>query len=140
MIMVPGRDRRADVAGRARWRRGGGPDPATAALLVLGLGPGPERWLTPEAADALADVDHVVGYRPYLDRVPHRARAEQARVAATPWSWSGRASALDLARAGERVAVVSGGDAGVFGMAAAVFEAAEDPAYADGRDRGAARR
>ena len=39
--------------------------------------------------------------------------------------------ALDLARSGERVAVVSGGDAGVFGMAAAVFEAADDPAYAD---------
>ena len=38
--------------------------------------------------------------------------------------------ALDLALAGERVAVVSGGDAGVFGMAAAVFEAAEDPTYA----------
>ncbi|MGB6041102.1 MAG: precorrin-3B C(17)-methyltransferase, partial [Gordonia sp. (in: high G+C Gram-positive bacteria)] len=37
--------------------------------------------------------------------------------------------ALDLAKAGEKVAVVSGGDAGVFGMAAAVFEAAEDPAY-----------
>ena len=32
---------------------------------------------------------------------------------------------------GERVAVVSGGDAGIFGMAAAVFEAAEDEAYAD---------
>ena len=41
--------------------------------------------------------------------------------------------ALDLALAGERVAVVSGGDAGVFGMAAAVFEAAEDPAYASVR-------
>ena len=38
--------------------------------------------------------------------------------------------ALDLALRGERVAVVSGGDAGVFGMASAVFEAAEDPAYA----------
>jgi precorrin-2 C20-methyltransferase/precorrin-3B C17-methyltransferase len=39
--------------------------------------------------------------------------------------------ALELAKAGNRVAVVSGGDAGVFGMAAAVFEAAEDPAYAN---------
>ena len=37
--------------------------------------------------------------------------------------------ALDLARKGERVAVVSGGDAGVFGMASAVFEAADDPMY-----------
>jgi precorrin-2 C20-methyltransferase/precorrin-3B C17-methyltransferase len=37
--------------------------------------------------------------------------------------------ALELAAAGERVAVVSGGDAGVFGMASAVFEAADDPRY-----------
>src|SRR5699024_6923554 len=36
---------------------------------------------------------------------------------------------LELAAAGERVAVVSGGDAGVFGMASAVFEAAEDPRH-----------
>ena len=40
--------------------------------------------------------------------------------------------ALGLARGGERVAVVSGGDAGVFGMASAVFEAVDaDPALAD---------
>ncbi len=39
--------------------------------------------------------------------------------------------ALDLARSGERVAVVSGGDAGVFGMASAVFEAARRAGYAE---------
>jgi precorrin-2 C20-methyltransferase/precorrin-3B C17-methyltransferase len=105
-------------------------DTAAAELLVVGLGPGPDHWLTPEASAVLAEVDHVVGYAPYVARVPQRAgltrhasgntvEVERARVA------------LDLARAGERVAVVSGGDAGVFGMAAAVFEAAEDPAYAD---------
>lgn len=38
--------------------------------------------------------------------------------------------ALDLALSGEKVAVVSGGDAGVFGMASAVFEAAQDEKYA----------
>lgn len=99
-------------------------------LLVVGLGPGPGRWLTPEVSAALAEVDHVVGYAPYVARVPQRpgltrhasgntVEVDRARVA------------LDLAKAGERVAVVSGGDAGVFGMAAAVFEAADDPAYAD---------
>jgi precorrin-2 C20-methyltransferase/precorrin-3B C17-methyltransferase len=36
---------------------------------------------------------------------------------------------LELALDGARVAVVSGGDAGVFGMAAAVFEAAQDPRF-----------
>ena len=50
MIMVPGRDRRADWAGRRRVR-GRGPDrTATAELLVLGLGPGGDRWFTTEAA------------------------------------------------------------------------------------------
>ena len=66
-------------------------------------------------------------------------RPDPARVAATPSSWTGPGSRSTWPCAGERVAVVSGGDAGVFGMASAVFEAAEDPAYADVRDPGAAR-
>ncbi|ARQ71045.1 precorrin-2 C(20)-methyltransferase [Streptomyces marincola] len=106
------------------------PSAGPAELLVVGLGPGPGEWLTPEANAALASVDHVVGYRAYVDRVPQRAGL--ARHASGNTVEVDRARfALGLARDGERVAVVSGGDAGVFGMAAAVFEAAEDPAYAD---------
>ncbi len=101
-----------------------------AELLVVGLGPGPDHWLTPEASAVLADVDHVVGYGPYVDRVPQRAGLTRHPSGNTVEVDRAR-RALDLAQAGERVAVVSGGDAGVFGMAAAVFEAAEDPAYAD---------
>lgn len=105
-------------------------DVAPAELLVVGLGPGPEGWLTPEVNAALADVDHVVGYAPYVNRVPQRAGL--TRHASGNTVEVDRAGfALDLAKRGEKVAVVSGGDAGVFGMAAAVFEAAEDPAYAD---------
>lgn len=100
-----------------------------AELLVVGLGPGPDHWLTPEASAALAEVEHVVGYAPYVDRVPQRAGLQRHASGNTVEVDRAR-FALDLARAGERVAVVSGGDAGVFGMAAAVFEAAEDPAYA----------
>lgn len=134
-IVVPGRDRRADNGGRA--------DPAVqpsddvtadgGVLLVVGLGPGPDRWLTPEAADALAEVEHVVGYGPYVDRVPPRPGLQRHASGNTVELDRAR-HALDLARAGERVAVVSGGDAGVFGMAAAVFEAvAADSRYADVR-------
>jgi precorrin-2 C20-methyltransferase/precorrin-3B C17-methyltransferase len=133
LILVPGRDRRADTAGRARMS----PEPVEGAstgsarinqLFVVGLGPGPDRWLTPEVSAALATVDHVVGYGPYLDRVPDRPGLTKHASGNTVELDRAR-FALDLARAGERVAVVSGGDAGVFGMAAAVFEAAEDPAY-----------
>ncbi|GAB6985590.1 precorrin-2 C(20)-methyltransferase [Nocardioides pyridinolyticus] len=101
-----------------------------AELLVVGLGPGPDGWVTPEVSSALAHVDHVVGYGPYVDRVPDRAGLTKHSSGNTVEVDRAR-HALSLAQAGERVAVVSGGDAGVFGMAAAVFEAAEDPAYAD---------
>ena len=101
-----------------------------AELLVVGLGPGPDAWLTPEASEALARVSHVVGYGPYVDRVPQRAGLTRHCSGNTVETDRAR-HALDLARSGEEVAVVSGGDAGVFGMAAAVFEAAEDTAYAE---------
>ena len=101
-----------------------------AELLIVGLGPGPDAWLTPEASEALAQVSHVVGYGPYVERVPQRAGLTRHASGNTVEVDRAR-HALDLARSGEKVAVVSGGDAGVFGMAAAVFETAEDPAYAD---------
>lgn len=107
---------------------------SSAELFVVGLGPGPEEWLTPEASAALEAVDHVVGYGPYVDRVPQRVGLVRHASGNTVEVDRAR-HALELAKAGERVAVVSGGDAGVFGMAAAVFEAAEDPSYAEVRIR-----
>lgn len=101
-----------------------------AELLVVGLGPGPDRWLTPEVSEALAGVQHVIGYAPYVDRVPQREGLTRHSSGNTVEVDRARL-ALDLALGGERVAVVSGGDAGVFGMASAVFEAAEDETYAD---------
>jgi precorrin-2 C20-methyltransferase/precorrin-3B C17-methyltransferase len=101
-----------------------------AELLVVGLGPGPDCWLTPEAAGALAGVDHVFGYAPYVARVPQRPGLTRHPSGNTV-ELDRATEALDLALGGARVAVVSGGDAGVFGMAAAVFEAAEDPRFAD---------
>jgi precorrin-2 C20-methyltransferase/precorrin-3B C17-methyltransferase len=101
-----------------------------ARLLVLGLGPGPANWITPEVSAALAEVDHVVGYGPYLDRVPVRPGLQRHASGNTVELDRARL-ALELALRGERVAVVSGGDAGVFGMAAAVFEAADAGPYED---------
>jgi precorrin-2 C20-methyltransferase/precorrin-3B C17-methyltransferase len=103
--------------------------PQPRELLVVGLGPGPDRWVTPEVTAALAEVDHVVGYAPYVNRVPQRAGLTR-HASGNSVELDRARFALGLALRGERVAVVSGGDAGVFGMAAAVFEAAEDPAYA----------
>lgn len=104
--------------------------PGEAGVLVMGLGPGPDGWLTPEVRAALEEVDHVVGYGPYLNRIPQRQGLTR-HASGNTVEVDRAAFALDLARQGKRVAVVSGGDAGIFGMASAVFEAAEDPQYAD---------
>jgi len=113
------------------------PSPATvstgagsAELLVIGLGPGPDGWMTPEAATALAEVQHVVGYAPYVARVPQR-EGLQRHASGNAVEVDRARFALDLALRGESVAVVSGGDAGVFGMASAVFEAADDERFAE---------
>ncbi|UIJ35195.1 precorrin-2 C(20)-methyltransferase [Allobranchiibius sp. GilTou73] len=133
IVIVPGQDRRADAAGRASAE----PVPpvvasTTGTVHVVGLGPGPDRWLTPEASAILAEVDHVVGYAPYVERVPQRVGLTRHASGNTVEVDRAR-DALELAAAGDDVAVVSGGDAGVFGMAAAVFEAAEagGTAYAE---------
>lgn len=94
------------------------------ALTIVGLGPGTPDWITPAAQTALDAATDIIGYGPYLDRVPERPgrikHASDNRVEVE------RAShALRLAAEGRKVAVVSGGDPGVFAMAAAVFEALE---------------
>ena len=103
----------------------------TGRLTVIGTGPGDPALLAPRAAEALADATDLVGYGPYLDRVT--LRPGQARHASDNRVELDRARhALALATQGRRVAVVSGGDAGVFGMAAAVFEAVDaQPEHAD---------
>lgn len=121
---------RATTDAGARATTGPGSDArgSTAAspgtVHVVGLGPGPEGWLSPEASEILATVTHVTGYAPYVARVPQREGLVRLPSGNTVEVERAR-HALELALAGHDVAVVSGGDPGVFGMAAAVFEAAE---------------
>ena len=133
MIVVPGRTagptpRTPRRTGRATERRPAADGPR-AARRRPGPRPGPvahpggrrRRWPTSTTSSATARTSTGCPQREGLQRHAsgNTVEVDRARVA------------LDLALAGERVAVVSGGDAGVFGMAAAVFEAAAGPAYAD---------
>jgi precorrin-2 C20-methyltransferase / precorrin-3B C17-methyltransferase len=96
----------------------------------VGLGPAGRDWLTPEVQAELAAADELVGYTTYLNRVP--ANPRQRRHASDNQVESERAAfALDLAKRGSRVAVVSSGDPGVFAMASAVLEMAGDEQWRD---------
>jgi precorrin-2 C20-methyltransferase/precorrin-3B C17-methyltransferase len=97
----------------------------TGELAVVGLGPAGPDWLTPEAHAALSRAEVLVGYGPYLSRVPAR-RGQERRASDNRVELDRAREALDLALAGSRVAVVSSGDPGIFAMAAAVYEAIED--------------
>ena len=91
-------------------------------LRVVGLGPAGAEWRTPEVEDALGTAQHIIGYHSYLRRISPPPGA--ALHGSDNGDELGRARhALELTQGGARVVVVSGGDAGVFGMAAAVFEA-----------------
>ncbi len=93
-------------------------------LVVVGLGPGAPEQMTPEAAQALSEADALFGYGPYLDRVVLRA-GQVCHASDNREELSRAGAALEHAAAGARVAMVSGGDPGVFAMAAAVCEAIE---------------
>jgi precorrin-3B C17-methyltransferase / cobalt-factor III methyltransferase len=91
------------------------------SLAIIGIGPGGDRYLTREADEALGSAEALYGYGPYLDRVP--ARVGQTRHASDNREEAARAkAALHHAAQGARVAIVSGGDPGVFAMAASVCE------------------
>ena len=101
------------------------------SLTVVGTGPGKAELMTPATRAVLDRASDLVGYGPYLDRIP-ATRADQQRHASDNRVELDRARhALSLAAAGRQVVVVSGGDPGVFAMASAVFEAVEhgDPAW-----------
>ncbi len=96
----------------------------TGRLVIVGLGPGDVAMRTPQVDAALAGATDLIGYGPYLQRV--EAAPDAVRHASDNREELDRARhALTLAAAGRRVAVVSSGDAGVFAMASAVFEAIE---------------
>ena len=96
----------------------------TGRLSIVGLGPGAPGLMAPDAQAALAQATDILGYQPYVARIParpglrlhpsdNREELDRAR------------HAIALAQGGARVVVVSSGDPGVFAMAAAVFEALE---------------
>src|SRR5262249_42878552 len=97
-------------------------DAMSGTLYVVGIGPGAAEHCTPAALDAIKDAELVVGYRTYIGLVKHLLdRKEVVQTGMTEEIGRARA-AVERARDGGRVALISSGDAGVYGMAGLVFE------------------
>jgi cobalt-precorrin 5A hydrolase / precorrin-3B C17-methyltransferase len=124
-LVVPRRQSRGATCAVAR-----APAPLDAAALgrprgrlaVVGIGPGDAAWRTPEASALLAAAEDVVGYALYLDLLGRTIAGKRRHDSAIGQETERVRLALDLAAAGGSVALVSSGDAGIYGLAALVFE------------------
>ena len=118
LAMVAGSGSRARLPQAAPAAEGAG------TVAVIGLGPGDTAWMTPQSRRELAAATDLIGYGPYLDRVP--LADGQRRHPSDNTDEPARARlACSLAEQGRSVAVVSSGDPGVFAMATAVLEEAK---------------
>lgn len=93
---------------------------------MVGLGPGDAGLLAPMARQAIEAARVVVGYGTYLDLVPPELVAGKDVIRTGMTGEVARCeAAVARALAGDDTAVVSGGDAGVYGMAGLVLEILE---------------
>ena len=101
---------------------GGG---STGVLSVVGTGPGALDYLTPAARNELEQADVVVGYKTYLSLVAPLIKEKTIVASAMMQEVDRVKQALEQAELGKRVALVSGGDPGIYAMAGLVYEIAE---------------
>ena len=100
--------------GRARGR-----------LAVVGIGPGAEAWRTPEATNALARADEVVGYGLYLDLVGGLIAGKKRHGPGLGEEEERVRTALELAAHGRSIALTCSGDPGIYALATLVFQLME---------------
>jgi len=89
---------------------------------VVSLGPGFPDYIIPQAKAALDAAQVVAGYRTYIDLLAPLLSHQEVLASGMKAEVKRCQAAIDRARAGQRVALVSSGDAGIYGMAGLVLE------------------
>lgn len=98
-------------------------------IYVIGLGPGGKQDMTYRAVDALHECDVIAGYTTYIDLIKADFADKEFIVTGMRKETERCKAAVETARQGKTVAMVSSGDAGIYGMAGIMYEVAE--AYED---------
>jgi len=100
------------------------PDPIkkTGKIMLVGLGPGSNDHLTARARAAIAEADTIIGYVTYIRLVADLVVGKEVIKKSMTEELDRAIESLDRARLGKKVALISSGDAGVYGMAGPTFE------------------
>ncbi|NML16009.1 precorrin-3B C(17)-methyltransferase [Azohydromonas caseinilytica] len=91
-------------------------------IMLVGIGPGSVEHMTQRARDAIAEADVVVGYVTYIKLVADLLDGKEVVRKGMTEELDRAVHALEAARAGKKVALISSGDAGVYGMAGPTYE------------------
>lgn len=102
-----------------------------ASLYIIGSGPGAVEHLTDAARQAIAASTVIVGYDSYIEQIRPLIQDRQTVATGMMREVERCREAIHRARQGETVCLVSGGDAGIYGMAGLVFELLESETTAD---------
>ncbi len=94
-------------------------------IYVVGIGPGGSEYMTPQALACIEDSDVIVGYTVYVDLIKDLCEGKTVRETGMKKEVDRCKIALDYAVKGKKVAFISSGDAGVYGMAGVMSEVAE---------------
>lgn len=91
-------------------------------VLVIGFGPGSFKHMTNRAQEAIEESDYIIGYKTYVDLIQGLLTDQEMISTGMSEEVSRAQAAVRLAEEGKKVAVISSGDAGVYGMAGLVYE------------------
>lgn len=91
-------------------------------LLVIGFGPGSFEHITKRAQEAIEESDCVIGYKTYVELIRNLLSNQEIISTGMSEEVTRAQAAVRLAEEGKKVAVISSGDAGVYGMAGLVYE------------------
>lgn len=97
-----------------------------AKLYVIGIGPGGEAHFTQALEEALKEAEVIVGYTPYIDYLGERVLGKEVYSTGMKSEIERCQEAIDQAVAGKTTAIVSTGDAGLYGMAGPILEMAPE--------------
>ena len=97
--------------------------PSTGEIHVIGSGPGDISYLTNDARKALSKCSIWIGYKMYLDLLKPLTRKDQVLIESNLTEERERCEkAIKLAEEGIKVALISSGDSGIYGMAGLLLE------------------
>ncbi|NLY20312.1 MAG: precorrin-3B C(17)-methyltransferase [Tissierellia bacterium] len=97
-----------------------------AKLYVVGIGPGAVENMTLRAVETIKKCDVIVGYTPYLEYISEFIEGKELFKTGMRGEIERCKKAIEYTRNGKDTAIISTGDAGLYGMAGPILELAED--------------